>query len=99
MRLRSITWVRELEAYSREAVLGIFGLTGATQEERDAFLLQLLRKRILKARGGPRAGEEEDPLEHFTGDGEYAFSYVGLYCHKGHLVYSLPKYERQYNLT
>lgn len=99
MRLRSITWVRELEAYSREAVLGIFGLTGATQEERDAFLLQLLRKRILKARGGPRAGEEEDPLEHFTGDGDYAFSYVGLYCYKGHLVYSLPKYERQYNLT
>ena len=99
MRLLSITWVRELEAYSREAVLGIFGLAGAEQEERDAFLLQLMGRRILKKRTAARAGEEDDPLEHFTGNGDYAFSYVGLYCYEGHLVYSLPKYERQYNLT
>lgn len=98
MRLRSITWVREREAYSRDDVLAIFGLAEAEQGEAAEFLALLMNKRILK-KNTAAIGEEEDPLERLTGSGDYAFSYVGLYCYKGCLVYSLPKYERQYNLT
>ena len=98
MRLRSITWVKELEAYSREAVLEIFGLRKSEPVAAAQFLDSLMAKRILKKTSASEETEEEDPLERFTGSGEYAFTYVGLYCYRGHLVYSLPKYERRYNV-
>ncbi len=97
MRLSSVTWVRELEAYSREAVLDIFGLSGAEQGEAAAFLATLMEKRILKKRTAAGEGAEA-PEERLTGSDDYAFSYVGLYCYRGHLLYSLPKYEHRYNL-
>ncbi len=71
MRLSSVTWVRELEAYSREAVLDIFGLSGAEQGEAAAFLATLMEKRILKKRTAAGEGAEA-PEERLTGSGDYA---------------------------
>lgn len=51
----------------------------------ESFLLKLQQANILRVK---LADSEDAPL----GNGEYAFSYVGMLCHRGHLVYVLPKY-------
>ena len=102
LRLYSTTWVRERVTYTRNAIAGIFGLTASAQEEADKIMGDLVYKGILKKcskTGEPQSGvEQNNPLELFIGKGDYAFNYVGIYCYKGRLVYSLPKYEQQHEL-
>lgn len=99
LRLFSTTWVRERVTYTRDAIVGIFDLAN---EEVDKIMSDLVYKGILKKCSSPREPQSEDgqdnPLDLFIGKGDYAFSYVGIYCYKGHLVYSLPKYEQQHEL-
>ncbi len=102
LRLYSTTWVRERVTYTRDAIAGIFGLPPSAQEEADKIMGDLVYKGILKKcskTGEQQSGvEQNNPLELFIGKGDYAFSYVGIYCYKGHLVYALPKYEQQHEL-
>lgn len=99
LRLCSTTWVRERETYTRDAIAGIFGLTG---EKADMIMSDLVYKGILKKcskTSEPQSEDEQNnPLELFIGKGDYAFNYVGIYCYEGHLVYSLPKYVQLHEL-
>lgn len=79
LHLQSVTWVRERQAYSATDVKSMLGVSD------ESVLLKLQQANILRVK---TADAEEEPL----GNGEYAFSYVGLLCHRGHLVYVLPKY-------
>lgn len=88
-RLRSLAWVRESVAYSREQIARIFGLK---PEESGDVIISLIRSGILRQLHKEAVGNEEDPLEAFIGKGDFAFCLVGMYCYRGCLVYSLPKY-------
>lgn len=88
-RLHSLAWVRERVAYSREQIAGIFGLQVETAGD---IILTLLSSGILRQVQKGETNVGADPVESFIGKGDFAFSFVGLYCYRGHLVYSLPKY-------
>lgn len=90
-RLRSLAWARERVAYSREQIADIFGMS---PNESGNLILTLMNEGILSQRRKFDRTEQADEsaLESFIGSGDYAFSYVGMYCHRGHLVYVMPKY-------
>lgn len=97
-RLRSLAWVRERVAYTREQIADIFCLS---IDESGDLILTLMQDGILSQRRKSDRAEQNDDsaLEAFIGSGDYAFSYVGMYCHKGCLVYVLPKYYTEEALT
>lgn len=83
--LKSVTWVRELQRYNRTQVAEMFGLDERCWDYEN--LLNTLQKTgILRAE---MTSEEYGELKE---NDSYVFTYVGLYCHLGHLVCSLPKY-------
>ena len=90
-RLSSLAWVRERVAYTREQIAYIFGLQ---PNEAGDLILNLMRDGILSQcrKSGRVELADSSALDAFIGSGDYAFSYVGMYCHRGYLVYVLPKY-------
>lgn len=92
--LRSLTWVRERQAYTHEQMRHLFGCSNAAEFEH--VLNELLRDNIIRCKNAAdtatEAGAEDAAGEYIAGRGDYAFAYVGLLCHHGHLVYVLPKY-------
>ncbi len=101
-KLSTLTWVRERAAYTREEIINCFGKQADNKTDADALLVRLLQQNIVKQRSSTNINSDEENeaslLDTFIGKGDYVFSYVGLYCYKGHLVYSLPKYEQQFDL-
>ncbi len=78
-------------AYTRDQIADIFGLK---PKEAGDLILNLMQEGILSQRKRSDRAElvDDSALEAFIGSGDYAFSYVGMYCHRGYLVYVLPKY-------
>lgn len=94
LQLHSVTWVREREGYSPEVMMWLFGVAA---DEWPDLRNRLLTSNILRCKN-KTVTEDENPLDYIRGNGEYAFGYVGVLCHRGRLIYVLPKYLTEYDL-